>query len=53
MKIVVISDPHGNFDALFALPEPGDELCWMWKSSSTPTRTTRKQNRQRGKREDF
>lgn len=25
MKIVVISDLHGNFDALSALPELGDE----------------------------
>jgi putative phosphoesterase len=28
MKIVVISDLHGNFDALSALPESGDEL-WV------------------------
>jgi putative phosphoesterase len=28
MKIVVISDVHGNFDALSALPELGDEL-WV------------------------
>jgi protein phosphatase len=28
MKIVVISDLHGNFDALSALPELGDEL-WV------------------------
>jgi len=28
MKIVVISDLHGNFDALAALPELGDEL-WV------------------------
>jgi protein phosphatase len=26
MKIVIISDLHGNFDALSALPESGDEL---------------------------
>ena len=28
MKIVIISDLHGNFDALSALPESGDEL-WV------------------------
>jgi putative phosphoesterase len=28
MKIVIISDIHGNFDALSALPEPYDEL-WV------------------------
>lgn len=28
MKIIVISDIHGNFDALSALPESGDEL-WV------------------------
>lgn len=28
MKIVIISDIHGNFDALSALPESGDEL-WV------------------------
>ncbi len=28
MKIVVVSDLHGNFDALSALPESGDEL-WV------------------------
>ncbi|MFZ3243735.1 MAG: metallophosphoesterase family protein [Candidatus Acidiferrales bacterium] len=27
MKIVIISDIHGNFDALSALPETYDELC--------------------------
>ena len=28
MKIVIISDLHGNYDALSALPESGDEL-WV------------------------
>jgi putative phosphoesterase len=28
MKIVIVSDIHGNFDALSALPESGDEL-WV------------------------
>ena len=28
MKIIIISDLHGNFDALSALPELGDEL-WV------------------------
>jgi predicted phosphodiesterase len=28
MKVVIISDIHGNFDALSALPECGDEL-WV------------------------
>ena len=28
MKIVIISDIHGNYDALRALPDDGDEL-WV------------------------
>ena len=29
MKIVIVSDSHGNIDALDALPEGGDELWFL------------------------